>query len=145
MNICLNQLDENFHRDDAVPPLIRVAIIHRQFETIRPFLGGNGRIGRRSKAVSELSAAVPEMVEIKERLKQAEKSLDVATNGRSWKNMEVFRAEVAKLRKLMGETPKAQVLGTSLEQTLWMQAVLLILLRALLLAASALNALRCRD
>jgi Fic family protein len=42
----LSALDRWIHGDDPLPPLIKAGLAHVQFETIHPFLDGNGRIGR---------------------------------------------------------------------------------------------------
>jgi cell filamentation protein, protein adenylyltransferase len=42
----LKNLEDYIHADDGVDPLIRLALIHYQFEAIHPFGDGNGRTGR---------------------------------------------------------------------------------------------------
>ncbi|MFO0829289.1 MAG: Fic family protein [Phycisphaerales bacterium] len=42
----LAQLEKWIHAKDPLPPLVRTGLAHVQFETIHPFLDGNGRIGR---------------------------------------------------------------------------------------------------
>jgi Fic family protein len=46
MQEALDAFEKYLHAGNAYPPLIRLAFIHYQFETIHPFLDGNGRIGR---------------------------------------------------------------------------------------------------
>ena len=42
----LGELEQWIHGDDPLPPLVRAGLAHVQFETIHPFLDGNGRVGR---------------------------------------------------------------------------------------------------
>ena len=42
----LSAFEKYMHADDALPPLVRAGLLHVQFETIHPYLDGNGRVGR---------------------------------------------------------------------------------------------------
>lgn len=42
----LSDLAKYIHHGDPMPKLLRVGLLHAQFETIHPYLDGNGRIGR---------------------------------------------------------------------------------------------------
>jgi Fic family protein len=47
LDACMGELERFCHeRDDGLPMLARVGLAHAQFETIHPFLDGNGRTGR---------------------------------------------------------------------------------------------------
>jgi Fic family protein len=43
---CLDAFEKYIHSTDELPALVRLALLHYQFEAIHPFLDGNGRIGR---------------------------------------------------------------------------------------------------
>lgn len=42
----LGELEKYLHSTDKLPPLVRIGLAHAQFESIHPYLDGNGRIGR---------------------------------------------------------------------------------------------------
>lgn len=47
LDACLKHFERFLHDEpEATPPLVKAALAHVQFETIHPFLDGNGRLGR---------------------------------------------------------------------------------------------------
>lgn len=46
MTVALDNFERYLHDDQSLPELIHCGIAHAQFETIHPFLDGNGRVGR---------------------------------------------------------------------------------------------------
>ena len=46
MHAALDRFEKYLHQKPTLPPLVRLALVHYQFEAIHPFVDGNGRVGR---------------------------------------------------------------------------------------------------
>jgi len=46
LGVLLGDFERAIHDESELPPLIRVGLLHVQFETLHPYLDGNGRLGR---------------------------------------------------------------------------------------------------
>jgi Fic family protein len=46
MHDALDRFEKYLHQRPTLPPLVRLALLHYQFEAIHPFVDGNGRVGR---------------------------------------------------------------------------------------------------
>lgn len=46
MNRAMGDLEKFIHTQDDIPTIIKAGLVHAQFETVHPFLDGNGRTGR---------------------------------------------------------------------------------------------------
>jgi Fic family protein len=42
----LSEFEHAIHNESELPPLVRIGLLHVQFETLHPYLDGNGRLGR---------------------------------------------------------------------------------------------------
>lgn len=58
---CMDSLEQYLNRENRKFPLVDVALVHYQFETIHPFMDGNGRVGRMLISLMAIESGLLEM------------------------------------------------------------------------------------
>jgi Fic family protein len=118
----LKNLEEFIHADDGIDPLVKMAVIHYQFEAIHPFFDGNGRTGRIIlllyliwKGLLELPALFLSGLIIKNKMAYYQKLLAV-TEYNDWQGWILYmldiielsagkdRKRIAQIERVMSET-----------------------------------------
>ncbi|MEA1886560.1 MAG: Fic family protein [Bacteroidota bacterium] len=117
----LKNLEDFIHSGDDIDPLIKMAIIHYQFEAIHPFFDGNGRTGRiiillylKLNALLDLPALYLSSY-INNNKNEYYRKLRAVTEKNAWQEFILFmlemleraarkdRKRIAKIDKLMGD------------------------------------------
>ncbi|HTD97910.1 MAG TPA: Fic family protein [Mucilaginibacter sp.] len=117
----LKDLEDFIHAEDGIDPLIKLALIHYQFEAIHPFADGNGRTGRiiillylKLTGLMERPALYMSNYIINHK-KDYYTSLRMVTEKGDWENWIIYmldmvektaikgRQQIAKIETLMGE------------------------------------------
>ena len=58
---CMDELEQYLNRDGRRFPLLDIGLVHYQFETIHPFMDGNGRVGRMLISLMAIESGLLEM------------------------------------------------------------------------------------
>jgi len=117
METALSDLEKFLHDRTAVPLTIQCALVHLQFETIHPFLDGNGRVGRlliallmHERSVLKQPLLYLSLYLKRNRVEYYDRLMDVRVNG-NWEGWvkfflrgiaEVSRESAATAQKIVG-------------------------------------------
>jgi Fic family protein len=115
MQQTLDAFEKYLHAIDPYPPLIRLALIHQQFEAIHPFLDGNGRIGRLLISLllvhwNLLPSSLLSLSAFFERQRQSYYDLLLAVNQREWRQRVTASRASALLLRLVDSLFESPVL-----------------------------------
>jgi Fic family protein len=104
----LENLEKFVNEDNSLDPLIKLAILHYQFEAIHPFSDGNGRTGRillllylKIEKLLDIPAIYLSEYIIKNKSAYYKKLRDVTEKGK-WENWIIFMLDMVEWTSMMG-------------------------------------------